>query len=228
MSEILDKDDEKRHDIYVHLHVGLSRMEKQFEITMKQNPEAVYIMWIRRILSDAIMLPLSENGIFDYDHNLLHDRLWTLKQSLDWAFLSVLSGAYVVALRNLRAAFEDIIQAIYIDQIMPAADVDAKFDAIKILEDCRLRGTKLIEKCEMPSTIQQSLTRLYQQLSGIVHPSQEVIDLFAMRGGFAFSYDETKFDECLRIHMKVFDINVALRTKSFNSLIIDVDQTLDF
>jgi hypothetical protein len=93
---------------------------------------------------------------------------------------------------------------------MPEADVNAKFDAIKILEDSRLRKLKLIESCEMPSAIQQSLIKLYRQLSGIVHLSREVIDLFAMRGGFACSYDKTKFDECLRIHAKVFDSLLAL------------------
>ncbi|TET07101.1 MAG: hypothetical protein E3J86_14105 [Candidatus Thorarchaeota archaeon] len=65
-------------------------------------------------------------------------RFLELLRSLRWHMTAVFSGAYESAIRDLRFVFEDMCQAVYLDQSFGHLEPEERYE--KIRGEDRLRG----------------------------------------------------------------------------------------
>ena len=98
-------------------------------------------------------------------------------------FLSI-NGLYKNAFHEIRYVLESVLQAYYIDKGHPKADIMAKIEVLKEIEDMpefncgRLIANKI--KIDLPyAPHRKVLKKEYQKLSKLIHPShQQLIDTF--------------------------------------------------
>lgn len=119
-----------------------------------------------------------------YHHSLIYSCFMELfRKSGHILFLSC-NGLYRNAFHEIRYVLESVLQAYYIDKGHPIADINAKIEVLKEIEDKReYRSAVLIDKLEIGSPHARHknvFTREYKRLSKLIHPSHEqVVDTLA-------------------------------------------------
>lgn len=120
-----------------------------------------------------------------------YHRFLELLRSLRWHMTAVFSGAYESAIRDLRFVFEDMCQAVYLDQSFGHLEPEERYK--KIRGEDRLRGRKLICKLDLPSNSEKQLVELYRNLCDYVHPSYKLLVELFEDFKISFSYNEEWF-----------------------------------
>lgn len=165
------------------------------------------------------------------ERSFFFERLYTLQRASAWSLVAVLSGAYESSLRDLRFTIEDIVQAIYIDQVMGETKTTDKAKAIGFLEDVELRGSGLVSRADIPNDLRKPIISVYRRLSGFVHPSSEISSEKDTEHIYDFVYSKKMFKDTIELHKEAYDIVMALVVSKFPTVKQDLllkKETLDF
>jgi hypothetical protein len=149
----------------------------------------------------------------DIDASLLLRRISEWRGLTLWSQISILSGVYESALRELRYLLEDVLVTLIADKRNPAGSFR---DRLKTVEELgvagkRKRGFKLIKLCRTENIIQNDeikdiLTEHYTKLCDFTHPSREVVERgIDFERKIRFSYDSERYNHAIELFMKTVD-----------------------
>jgi len=129
--------------------------------------------------------------------SLLVLRLFEFQKTLLWLDTCANCGSYRPLIRELRFFLESFMQALYMDEKYPEADMREKLLLLHKNEK-RLYGFNLINKLELEE--KDDIKGLYHRLSNFVHGS--AVELFPILNGnvhdrFVATFDEDFFHQCV-------------------------------
>ncbi len=185
--------------------------DKSFKDKQDKHPQWLYPTFLHTQLTLSIGETYDKK---EYNNSLVFRRFLGWHRSLQWCILSAHAGVYEGIARELRFILEDLAQAMYIDQKLGNSDIVSKTRATSILEDLRLRGTRLIDKAEMDD-VKQEMKELYDVLCDYVHPSAELVQKILTDDQYIFTFDESQFQTALDLYSKVSDLILALTISRF-------------
>ena len=146
----------------------------------------------------------------DIDASLLLRRISEWRGLTWWSQISILSGVYESALRELRYLLEDVLVTLIADKRNPAGSFG---DRLKTVEELgvvgkRKRGFGLINLCRKENIIQNDeikdiLTEQYRKLCDFTHPSREIVERgIDFERKIRFSYDSERDNHAIELFMK--------------------------
>ena len=142
-----------------------------------------------------------------------YHRFPELLRSLRWHMTAVFSGAYESAIRDLRFVFEDMCQAVYLDQSFGHLEPEERYE--KIRGEDRLRGRKLICKLDLPQNVKDHFKKLYNELCDYVHPSFKLLMELFEDFKISFFYNEEWFLNAQSFHQRTCDAVLYLMLRTF-------------
>jgi len=138
--------------------------------TIDKHPEGLTTWYAPQTI--WTQLDYSLNTSYDWDDlitMMTYIRFYQFQEAPIWIGTSAYFGGYKSCIRDCRYHLEDILQAVYLDgQMGHKTWVGDKFEE---LNNIQLRGSKLIESCELPLAIEPHLKSLYHELCDFIHPS---------------------------------------------------------
>ena len=186
--------------------------KKSFEEKQDKFPQWNYPADLHTALTSSIDDSYNDE---EYMDSLVFRRFVGWWRSLQWCIVAAHSGMYEAIARELRFILEDLTQALYIDQKLGDSDIRSKTRATSILEDLRLRGTRLIDQVVMEDA-KAEMKSLYKVLSDYVHPSLELIQkIHTGDQYYYFTFDESQFQTSLDLYSKASDLILALMISRF-------------
>ncbi len=185
---------------------------KSFEDKQDKLPQWNYPADLHTDLTSSIADIYSDE---EYMDSLVFRRFVGWWRSLQWCIVAAHSGMYEAIARELRFILEDLAQALYIDRKLGDSDIRSKTRATSILEDLRLRGTRLIDQVVMEDA-KDEMKSLYKVLSDYVHPSLELVQkIHTGDKYYYFTFDESQFQTSLDLYSKASDFILALTISRF-------------
>ena len=142
-----------------------------------------------------------------------YHRFLELLRSLRWHMTAVFSGAYESAIRDLRFVFEDMCQAVYLDQSFGHLEPEERYK--KIRGEDRRRGRTLIRLLKLPEEIQKEFLSLYGKLCDYVHPSYKLLMELFEDFKISFFYNEEWFLNAQSFHRRTCDAVLYLVLRAF-------------
>ena len=144
-------------------------------------------------------------------NNLVYIRLFDWERTVYWSTLAVYAGAYESMVRELRFLLEDVVQSMYFEMKMGNVDPAAKIRAHAILDDFRLRGSRVIDNV-LSGELRTESNKHYSRLSEYVHPTLKRVESSLSRDDCAmgYEYDEELFNESFELFKETHDLIFAL------------------
>lgn len=149
----------------------------------------------------------------DLQSQVTYHRFLELLRSLMWHMTAVFSGAYESAIRDLRFVFEDMCQAVYLDQSFGHLEPEERYK--KIRGEDRRRGRTLIRLLKLPEEIQKEFLNLYGKLCDYVHPSYKLLMELFEDFKIPFFYNEEWFLNAQSFHRRTCDAVFYLVLRAF-------------
>ncbi len=149
----------------------------------------------------------------DLQSQVTYHRFRDLLRSLRWHMTAVFSGAYESAIRDLRFVFEDMCQAVYLDQSFGRLEPEERYEKTRGKD--RLRGGKLISKLRLPQDIKDHFEKLYNELCDYVHPSFKLLKESFEDFKISFFYNEEWFLNAQSFHRRTCDAVFCLVLRAF-------------
>lgn len=171
----------------------------------------------RSLLEDLSHSVIEKATVKHFQDGLVGMKFDEWQRNIFWSMTAVFGGAYQCAIRELRFMLEDATQSVYTDQTMRDVEIEAKIRSLQMIEDARMRGEKIIKKCDIHPNVKTGLKDLYMELSGYVHPSEYVTRESLTGMKFTYFYNEREFKECVEIHRSSYDGLIALLLSFFGA-----------
>lgn len=201
------------------LNLLTSLFERQIVETYSKYPEEIEI-WEDTI---KILWAIDEATKSSTD-NIVDLKIMEWQRNMLWAMTAVYGAAYEIAIRELRFLIEDVIQSLYIDIRMEDTPLSSKIKVLSILDDSRFSYYDVISKLRkdyVPDSVCNAAKKLYQELSGYVHPSEEVIRSSLEDGRFVYLFIEDIFQRCIALHKRTYDSVIVMIISSKQSTSLD-------
>ena len=143
--------------------------------------------------------------------NLVYIRLFDWERTVYWSILAAYAGAYESMIREMRFLLEDVVQSMYIEIKMGNVDPAAKIQAHAILDDFRLRGSRVIDKV-LSGELRTESNKHYSKLSEYVHPTLKRVESSLERDDYVmgYEYDKELFNESLELFKETHDLIFTL------------------
>lgn len=132
----------------------------------------------------------------------------TIWDELNWAFISVMSGAYLTAIRTFRFVFEYAVQSWVLEEkYKRLPDDDDKIDSILQDYDSKQFKSYMIDRLQFLNGTEAKLVGdLYHRLSEFVHPQSKILTTFNVDSLVAFEMDPKLLKLCADFAVEVADI----------------------
>lgn len=144
----------------------------------------------------------------------------TIFKELQWAFISVMSGAHLTAIRTFRFVFEYAAQSSVLEEkYKHLLDDDNKIDTA--LEDAESKHFKwnMIDQLNFLDDAEITLSKdLYHRLSEFVHPQSKMLKTFTPDSLVTFDLDPSLLELCANFAAEVSDVLAVVLLQRYTAL----------
>jgi hypothetical protein len=144
----------------------------------------------------------------------------TIFKELHWAFISVMSGAHLTAVRTFRFVFEYAVQSSILEEkYRDLPDSDDKIDIALEDPESKHFNWNMIDRLKFLDDAEiASSKELYHRLSEFVHPQSKMLKTVTPGSLVSFDLDPGLLELCARLAVDVSDVLAVVLLHEYTAL----------